>query len=256
MNGLAAPPVPASAFLAAWDLGDYGFVVMASLACLTPAGFLAYILVNMLVLSPRHERRQARQRQERQQLMWSFAQSRGWSWQEETAEFNDRWPGAWFTQRHGLNAKNVLRGQFRGRPAIALDYSYWFSDNDGSGTQRDYSLCVLGLPGRSPEVLIVRRWGLGPLIAMVAPIGVWMSVPAFRRRFRVKAADRAYAREIITTDVQRMLGRRADVSLLIEGEDLMCWREGIQSTQEMLDRLNLLADVADAMPAVGAIRHQ
>jgi hypothetical protein len=76
-------------------------------------------------------------------------------------------------------------------------------------------------------VLIVRRWGLGPLIAMVAPVGVWMSVPAFRRRFRVKAADRAYARENITADIQRMLARRADVSLLIEAEDLMCWTEGI-----------------------------
>jgi hypothetical protein len=90
----------------------------------------------------------------------------------------------------------------------------------------------------------------------VPPIGVWMSVPAFRRRFRVKAADRAYAREIITADVQRMLARRADVSLLIEGEDLMCWTEGKQSAQEILDRLNLLADMADAMPAVGAIRHR
>jgi hypothetical protein len=199
-----------------------------------------------------HRSRRAGAQQGRQQMMRSLAEAHGWSWQEWTTTLNRRWVNAPFTAR-GARATNVVSGSLRGYPVLAFDYAYQVSSLDPteqrwSTTTYDWSVCVVRLPGVVPVLRIIRRGWLGRMAATVLPTGGWAPGGAFRRHFQVWAADRDAARAVLPTRTRRLMVD-SGLSYLFEGADLLCWTPAGQSAQQVLARLGVLVEIADAVPA-------
>jgi hypothetical protein len=182
----------------------------------------------------------------RQHVMRSLAEAHGWSWQEWTTTLNRRWVNAPFTAR-GARATNVVSGSLRGHPVLAFDYAYQVSSLDPaeqrwSTVTYDWSVCVVRLPGVVPVLRIIRRGWLGRMAATV------LARDSFRRCFIVWAADRDAARAVLPARTRRLMVD-SGLSYLFEGADLLCWTGAGQSAEQLLARLGVLVEIADAVPA-------
>jgi hypothetical protein len=111
----------------------------------------------------------------------------------------------------------------------------------------DWSVCAARLPGHLPVLRVARRGWLGRLVATVLPTGLRVPGRTFRRRFTISSTDRNFARDLLDTRVRQLM-TDGDVSYLVEGADLLCWAGAGQSDQQLLARLQLLVDIADAIP--------
>jgi hypothetical protein len=229
------------AVLAAPDLVG---LLAVGLPCAAVA-ILGAIGLSWYLLGPARTRRVAGAQRDRQQTMRSLAEANGWSWQEWTTTLNRRWVNAPFSGARG-RATNVVSGSLRGYQVLAFDYAYQVSGLDPEKrwetTTYDWSVCMVRLPGALPVLLVTRRGLLGRLIATVLPGS------AFRRRYKVWSSDRRVIRDVLQARTQRLM-IDGDVSYLMEGADLLCWAGAGQSAEQLLARLRLLADIADAIPA-------
>jgi hypothetical protein len=247
MIGLDAAGMSASGLAAP----DQVILLSLGIPCAAIA-MLGAVGVSWYLMGPYRDRRLAGSRRDRQQMMRSVAEAHGLSWQEWTTTLNGRWPNAPFSHApRDAKATNVLSASLQGYPVLAFDYAYAISTMDPeqhrlSTVTYEWSVCVLRLPGHLPVLRVTRRGWLGRMWATLLPTGLRVSGGTFRRHFKIWSTDRHFAREVLHDRTRRLM-LDGDVSYLIEGADLLCWVAARQSPQQLLTRLRLLVDIADAI---------
>jgi hypothetical protein len=247
MTELLASAGTSAAVLAAPDVV---LLFGVGLPCAAVA-LLGAVGLSWYLLGPYQTRRLAGSRRDRQQMMRSLAEAHGWSWQEWTTTLNRRWKNAPFSGARG-RATNVVSGLLQGYPVLAFDYAYQVSSMDAdqrwSPVTYDWSVCVVRLPDQLPILKVTRRGVLGRMVATVLPTGLRVPGRTFRRRFTVWSTDRDFAREVLHARTRQLMVD-GGVSCLFEGADLLCWAGSGQSVQQLLARVRLLVDIADAIPS-------
>lgn len=179
--------------------------------------------------------------------------ARRWGWEHREAEpsLPDRWPGAPFdAATRARGATEVLRGEFRGRPATS--FTWWWTTGRGSTAGRyDRHVVVLGTGTPLPRTELVPT-AVGTVAGALPAGTVLPSATGGATPLReVRADDPAATARLLGPRVREMLARHPlrGAHLRFEGTDLVAWWTGPTDTDELPARLGALSGLADALVA-------
>jgi hypothetical protein len=225
-------------------------VLMPVLMILVVGGIFA-LVITMFVRTRRSEARGIQERAEAIQL----AQERGWSYQQATYGVIDRLCGLAPLPIRGRNllGRHYLTGEFRGRGFCCFEYTTGTLEvNDGPGGNQPvfWTVFAVTAPGPGPELVVRRPQALDGMTQRGRV--VQLGVPEFDEAFRVITDDEPFARNALTGEVVPFLASdpRAtkDAPIRLHNDELLTWRRGRLSPQDLDERLNYLCDVLDRIP--------
>lgn len=193
------------------------------------------------------------QAKKRRELFLQFASSNGWSYVPRDDSWASRFDGACFGNGDSREARNVLQGQWQGRPMVAFDYSYETHSTDSQGrrstTTHRYAVCALGLDAWLPRVELHPESVFGRLGTALGMQDVELESEDFNRRYRVKADDAKLAYDVLPARTMEALLARPALHLRLQGTDALCWEDGSHSPSELLARLDALRVWIDGIPS-------
>jgi hypothetical protein len=182
-----------------------------------------------------------------------LAATRGWSW---TAR-DDAWLAALPGPPPGLGARgpraeHVLRGPCGGRELVAFDASVRTHTYDPNGvastTVHRTTVLALRLPAALPRVeLRAARRGDG-LVRLLGGT-VELESADFRARYRVRSDDPRVASALLPARSLQLLLDRSDVDVHLEGRWAVSRAAGRLEPTGLLERLDTLGALLDAVPA-------
>lgn len=168
--------------------------------------------------------------------------------------FQHRFPGLSVLRsgEGGQYAFNVASGQLRGRGFLAFDYHYETYSRSKKGGRRThhYYLSAVVLEAGFPLLqLHIRPEGLLDKIAEAfGQNDIDFESAEFSRRYRVAAADRKWAYDILHTRAIEQLLRLEAFSLEFDQARAVLWTSGRWEPEVFERRANELADFMDAIP--------
>lgn len=139
--------------------------------------------------------------------------------------------------------ENVLFGEVAGRKVLAFDYAFALRQAIGGWRTHRFGVVMVRLPAALPELEIVEE---GPQDKPDTFLGLDFVVTQdadFNQRFRVRAADRHLAAEILQPWTQKALMACPPLRLRIRGREAISWKRG---------RLGL-GDLDRHLSAIGAL---
>jgi len=189
----------------------------------------------------------------RREMLHQFALGNGWTWTHRDDACTQQFAGAPFGQGDHRRATNVLRGDFRGRPMVAFDYSYQTHSTDSNGhrstTTHRYAICALGLPASVPTFELTPEGFLGRVGTVLGIQDIELESEDFNRRFRVRCDDPKLAYDVLPPRTMEALLARPALHVRLRGADALCWEDGSHSPAELVVRLDTLATMLDGVPA-------
>lgn len=191
--------------------------------------------------------------------MGRFGSEHGWQLEAHRRDLTLRWQGAPFGVGDRRRADMVLTGSYRGREVTAFDYSFRTRSASGQGeastvTHR-FAVCTTAVPVALAQVEVLPTNALARLAYALGAPRVQLESEDFNRRFAVRSPDPATAVAVLHPRTMELLlgriGTRAvgDVSWRITGTDIVCWASGRAEPEQVLARLDLLADVVSGVPS-------
>ncbi|MFF7145937.1 hypothetical protein ACFZB5_32860 [Streptomyces nodosus] len=225
-------------------------ILMPSLVILVAGGIIALVVT----LAVRVRRSETRSVQERAAAV-RLAQERGWSYQQTTQGVVDRLCGMAPLPVSGRNlrAMHYITGEFRGRGFCCFQYATGtMGVHDGPGRNRPtyWTVFTVTAPGPGPELVVRRPQPLDGLTGRGRLVR--FGVPDLDEAFRVITDDESFARNALTGGVVPFLTTdpRAmkDAPLRLHHDELLTWRRGRLSPQDLDERLDYLCDVLDRIP--------
>lgn len=225
-------------------------VLMPVLMFLIVGGMFALVITMMV----RARRSRARGVEERTEAI-RIARERGWSYQQATYGEIDRLCGMAPLPVSGRNlqALHYITGEFRGRSFCCFEYrTGTLNVNDGPGSNQPafWTFYAVTAPGPGPELVVRRPQTLDGMTQRGRV--VQLGVPNFDEAFRVLTDDELFARNALTGEVASFLSAdpRAtkDAPLRLHNDELLTWRRGRLSPQDLDERLDYLCDVLDRIP--------
>ncbi|MFD4977065.1 hypothetical protein [Streptomyces sp. NPDC058424] len=225
-------------------------VLMPILVILVAGGIFA-LVITMFVRIRGSETRSVQERAAAVRL----AQGRGWSYQQTTHGVVDRLCGMAPLPISGRNlrAMHYITGEFRGRSFCCFQYATGtMGVNDGPGRNQPtyWTVFTVTAPGPGPELVVRRSQPLDGMTQRGRLVQV--GVPDFDEVFRVITDDESFARNALTGGVVPFLSAdpRAtkDAPIRLHNDELLTWRRGRLSPQDLDERLNYLCDVLDRIP--------
>ncbi|MFD0504213.1 hypothetical protein ACFQ0G_17235 [Streptomyces chiangmaiensis] len=223
---------------------------MPVLMILVVGGIFA-LVITMFVRTRQSETRGVRERAVAIQL----AQERGWSYERATYGVVDRLCGMAPLPISGRNVRalHYITGEFRDRGFCCFEYTTGTLDvNMGPGSNRPvfWTVFAVTAPGAGPELVVRRPQALDGMASRGRV--VQLGVPEFDEAFRVITDDEPFARSALTGGVAPFLSTdpRAtkDAPIRLHNDELLTWRRGRLSAQDLDERLNYLCDVLDRIP--------
>lgn len=195
---------------------------------------------------------QARATRLRQQELAAFAAARGWTWTARDDAWCRTFTGEPFGVGDSRRADNVLQGEHRGRPCVAFDYTYKTHSTDSKGNRRTtthrYGVAAIRLPASLPPLTIGRENLLTRLAGAVGFDDVELESEDFNRAFRVGASDRKFAYDVLHPRTMEMLLARDPEPMWLAGFDAVAYGKGRHTTAEVLERVDTLVQLVDAIP--------
>jgi len=193
------------------------------------------------------------ERKRRERLM-KFALMRGWQYAGQDPGLVHLFSGDPFGEGEDRTARNVLTGQEGGRPFTAFDYSYETRSTNSKGQTRTtthrFGVCAVPLPVPLGTVEVVPE---NVLTRMAGAVGVLTDIDLesedFNRRFRVRAADRKLACDILTPRTMAYLNSVTPEAWRLEGEHVVSWHPGRLDAAEVVRTCAVLARVLDGIPS-------
>ena len=186
----------------------------------------------------------ARKKRER---LAAFAASIGWTYESSAPQLVGRWRGQPFNLGDSKRASHLMAGTHRGRHAAAFEYQY----STGSGKSRSttvLTVTMLALPTYLPDLEITNE-GLGARIAKVfGGQDIQFESEEFNRRWRVEAAVRKTAHDIVHPRFMEFMVAGPSDPLRFEGTDVWTWHLGGISVVPLHERLDRLARAVDLIP--------
>jgi len=194
-----------------------------------------------------------RSEQKRRDLLVQWAAANKWSFAARDDSWAERWQGTPFGEGSSRHARNVLTGQWKGRPFSSFDYSYeTYSSNGKGGTTTEthyFAVSAVTLPTYLPSLQVTPANLLSRLGNALGLSDIELESEDFNRAFRVHANDPKFASDVLTARTMQMLLGRPRFSWRIEGGDILCWHDGEQHPAEVTARVATLLDVVAGIPS-------
>jgi hypothetical protein len=191
--------------------------------------------------------------QKRQATLLNWALKNNWQIVPEDDSQCARWAGPPFNEGDHRRARNVLSGEWRGRPFVSFDYSYETHSSNSKGGQTTqvhrYAVSALALPTWLPRLQVTPENTLTRIGNALGHTDIELESEDFNRAFRVTANDPKFASDVLTPRTMQLLLGRPHFSWRIEGADILCWQSGEQQPVAVNNAVNTLVDVIDGIPS-------
>lgn len=187
-----------------------------------------------------------------------FARRIGWTYVERSilvAEGLRSYPFGTGVDRADVD---VLTGVFQGRPCAHFVHRFNERPRGSSpgaveqevSVSREFQITAVGLGAEYPTIDILPQDVLALAAKLVGGTDVDFESAAFNRRWLVKGGGPRYVHDMITPRVMDVLVQddARGKALRIEGRNLITWRAGRSSTDELAATLALLTSVAKVLP--------
>jgi hypothetical protein len=201
-----------------------------------------------------------RHEQQRRQALRQFAADRGWRFVDRDDTLAGQLRGDFPLFREGdggRHCRNVLHARTRsGRECLLFDYSYQVrrrsTGNNGTTTMTTrtirHAVAAVTLPAWLPELRLARENVLTKLAGAVGFGDIEVESTEFNRRFRVRAADRGHAFDVLhPRTIDFLLSQPLD-SWELAGGRLLVARDGRWSIGEYDGVVAQLERFVDLVP--------
>lgn len=212
---------------------------------------LPLIAIVLVAVAARGYRR--RQDRGRGELVSGIAEQRDWRYFADEPGLVDRWPGKPFGRGSEQQVTNVVRGSWGTRKFLAFDYSYvvnhTYNLREQEHVPNHFGVVVMQLPGKLPWLEVEHETVLDGLDEKLrGPQDIQFESDEFNAAFKVTAADTWYARQVIQPRMMDLILQRGEIGWRIMGGDLLAWDRGRPDGDDLVRRLNFLADLIEEIP--------
>ncbi len=192
-------------------------------------------------------------RKRRREQFAQFARTNGWTWAAQDDSWIEKWTGPPFAQGDQRRARNVVVGEWHGRPFVAFDYSYKTHASNGQGgsttTTSQFGVCAIVLPTGLPHLEVRPDFRVLRRGRPQGADAISVESEEFNRKFRVSCPDPKFASDVLHPRQMAMLLAARPAAWRIEGAHLLCWGDGRPNPPQVLERLGLLGDILEAIPS-------
>ncbi|WP_433011773.1 hypothetical protein [Kribbella sp. CA-294648] len=196
-----------------------------------------------------------RRTDDRVRTVSTLATEGGWRYFDAEPALAGRWPGDPFGRGVHRDVTNVIRGSWGGRKFIAFDYSYeirqgLFPQAKGAGFVNQFGVVVMQLPASLPPLQAQHENLLGEQVAnaLSGEQDIPFESEEFNRLFRITSDDTWYARAVIHPRMMNLMMERGDLDWRLSGRDLIAWRRGHHTDEDLRSRLDFLATLIEEIP--------
>jgi hypothetical protein len=180
--------------------------------------------------------------------------NRGWTYAASDPSLTVRWNQAPFGQGDSRQARNVMGGEWQGRPFTAFDYSYVTESTDSDGkttrTTHRFGVVRVGLPAYLPNLQVTDQ-SMFRRMAQVVGLGqdIELESEDFNRAFTVTSRDPKFASDVLNPRTMQMLLAAPHLAWRIEATDILSWDSGQLGSVQVLQRLDHLSKVIAGVPS-------
>lgn len=189
----------------------------------------------------------------RREALMRFALSKGWRYTARDDSLVTIADGAPFGEGDHRTARNVLSGTVSGLEMTAFDYSYQTHSTDSKGnrttTTHRFAVAALSLPAYLPTLQVTGESFFHRAASLLGFDDIELESDDFNRRFRVRAADRKFACDVLTPRTMEALLAGPDVDWRIERALIVSWRSGRLDALGLLTRLSTMTTVIAGVPS-------
>jgi hypothetical protein len=191
-----------------------------------------------------------RMAKQRVQTLRKLAASHGWRFTAEVPVSTRQLPGGPFGRGHSRTVRNVIAGKHRELDVETFDYTFKTTEtqDETTSTQTNrYGIWQVGLPAKLPFLEVGPEALLGGENGFVS---LDLENAEFRRSYRVRCDDLKFATILLSPRLTELLVAYGEVCWRIDGNILWSWDAEHPGPEEIVDRLDLLADVVGMIPVV------
>ena len=179
----------------------------------------------------------------------AFAVRQGWQLVRRDDVWARELEGEPFGRGTGRRCEDVLLGTHGGRDVVAFDYSFRTHSTDANGQRQTrthrYAVALLRLPVAVARVEVEPASWLSGLFDR----GLELESQAFNDRYRVRADDPRLAYDLLPARSMQLLLDRPELSLRLLGGTAVAWDRGRLDPPELLERLDTVTALLDAVPS-------
>jgi hypothetical protein len=189
----------------------------------------------------------------RVQTLRRLADSCGWSFTVDNPMYTRQLHGGPFGRGHARTARNVITGQHRGLDIATFDYTYKITETQDETTTTQtsrFGVWEVGLPADLPYLEVGPESVVGSGSAAEGFVTLDVDNAGFNRAYRVRCDDPKFATIVLTPRLTELMVAYGEVSWRIDGKVLWSWDTEHPEPEEIMDRLDLLADVVGLIPVV------
>ncbi|NUP21046.1 MAG: hypothetical protein HOZ81_34245 [Streptomyces sp.] len=210
-------------------------------------------VVALVVWDRRGKARKKRDSEEAYARLRSFAESRGWTYEEGVPSLVDAYQGAepLPVKASRVMGDNVVSGTYRGFDFRAFEYRYYNRDIDSETTHVViHSIWALNLGVDVPDLRIYRD---GWFDTFHRGKAMEVGIPELDKDFHIVSHDEDRARPVVLGGLAEFLTsdpRTQELPLRLHDGQLITWRSGTALSSETFDEP--LEYLADAVGHLGA----
>ncbi|KUO03414.1 hypothetical protein [Streptomyces caeruleatus] len=215
-------------------------------------------VVALVVWDRRGKARKRRQSEEASALLRSFAESRGWTYEEGVPSLVDAYEGAEPLPDRASNVTgdNVVSGTYRGFGFRAFEYRYYNKDVDSETTQVIvHSVWALNLGVDVPDLRIYRD---GWFDTFYRGRAMEVGIPRLDKDFHIVSRDEERARPVVLGGLAEFLTsdpRALELPLRLHDGQLITSRSRTRLSGETFDEpLEYLVDAAGHLGSLSPAR--
>ncbi len=179
----------------------------------------------------------------------AWAQSRGWTYQQEDHELARQLLPV-FPKGEQRRALNVVRARTASGEVVVADFRYVtvkFEEDVNQEKTHRVSVVLRDLGIDLPQVTVAPQGAVGRLVGRVTGRDIQIGDSAFDKAFNVTAADHAVARAILTPAVRGLALQHGQRSWSVQGRRVMTWSEGEQNPQQADEAIAFLDQLSTAL---------
>ncbi|WP_217213275.1 hypothetical protein [Streptomyces sp. AC550_RSS872] len=211
-------------------------------------------LTALVVWVNRRKARKQRETEEAYAQLRSFAESRGWTYEEGVPSLVDAYQGAepLPVKASGVMGDNVVSGTYRGFGFRAFEYRYYNSDVDSETTQVVvHSVWALNLGVEVPDLRVYRD---GWFDSLMRGRAMKVGIPQLDEDFHIVSRDEERARAVVLGGLAEFLTsdpRALELPLRLHDGQLITSRSRTKLGSETFDEP--LEYLVDAVGHLGAL---
>jgi hypothetical protein len=189
----------------------------------------------------------------RRERLQAYAARMGWSYAARDDSPLARFAGEPFRSGQERKCRHVLQGSYRGRPSLVFEFEYvtYTTDSEGRRQRQTHrnTVAALGVPAVLPWVQVKRENVLHRIGHALGFDDIELESEDFNRRFRVTAADRKLAYDLLHPRMMELLLHADGPAWRMENGALLCWAGGRLAPDRAQPMLDFAAAVVDNVPA-------